>query len=321
MSTAPQPDGNSSPAPGFVPQGPGATERERGPKHSELKVGMEDQHGYKVAEIYHRPESLDYTVYETTQRLLVIDGKGETKLVEDSAASLWISRFGDFAASTSKNKRTMFNRRAAQGFRLILDGKPKAGVKALKLTIQGMEQSLKRRGRLAYLVGGLATMLVLLLVVLCLYKFTYLNRTAFQIWLSLVLASMGGFMSLSIGINELTIDHRETFFANAFNGFLRLVIAMISGAVAYLLIESKIVFSFLGDQSTGSGYLIVAFLSGFSERFVPNLMKQWDSGPEGKAHAEPARSNVAVGSERDTEKIAAEIVKQRKRNTDSREDE
>ena len=89
---------------------------------------------------------------------------------------------------------------------------------------------------------------------------------------------------------------------NFFNGFLRVVIAMISGVVAYLLIESKIVFSFLGDQSSGNGYLIVAFLSGFSERFIPNIMNTWSSKGNGKTQADYVRPSVSERGKQDQER-------------------
>ena len=74
-------------------------------------------------------------------------------------------------------------------------------------------------------------------------KFSLLNSTGIRVGLSLVMASMGGFLSMSIGIKSLQVDHREQQRVNTFNGCLRIVIAMISGAAAYLLVDSRIVLS------------------------------------------------------------------------------
>jgi len=228
-------------------------------------------------------------VYEDKFGNLCIDGEGDKRLTKDVEASLAIAQYGEFNRCLTPAERRIFNPRAAQAYKVLLDGDYTTGAKIFSSTIRGVEQSLKRRSRRAYLAGGLGVTAAILVSLGALYKFSHLSPTGLRIWLSLLLASMGGFMSMSMGIKNISVDHRERYSANAFVGCLRIVIALISGTVAYLLVESKIVFAFLGDQTDGYGFLVVPFMAGFVESFVPNVLKQMDTKHSGNANADPTR--------------------------------
>jgi hypothetical protein len=99
---------------------------------------------------------------------------------------------------------------------------------------------------------------------------------------------MGGVMSVAIGLRKLDLDIQDSSYANTFYGALRVIIASIAGVIIYFIIESKIALAVLQDPSASPyGFVVAAFVSGFSEMLVPNIMKKMDSTAQGSEQPLP----------------------------------
>jgi hypothetical protein len=61
---------------------------------------------------------------------------------------------------------------------------------------------------------------------------------------------------------------------NVLYGLLRVVIAMIAGAIAAFLIRTGAILPFLEKREAFDSFILVCFLAGFSERFVYRALGQ-----------------------------------------------
>ena len=237
-----------------------------------LKIGDQDDFGHRVTNTYYSTGT--YQIYEIDDESVscqgTIDVLGATPELRKS-----IARYGEYSSLlASERDRQIFNSRAAYAMSVILGGSPNDGVQALNSLIDDTDQSLQRKAKFGYIFGGLLMMMLSLTLVGAFYAFGWIGDTLLPYWLSAAVASMGGVMSISIGIKSIDIDYKEPYWRNWFYGALRITIALISGVAANLLVESKFVFAFLKDLSNPTGYLVAAFFSGFSEMFIPNVLTQ-----------------------------------------------
>ena len=146
------------------------------------------------------------------------------------------------------------------------------------------------QGRIAYMNGAFA--LSLLFIILTIY--VYLTRTDqiiqqniqfFKFLYISAFASLGGFLSISIKLNELIVEKSFSVLSYFLTGAGRIVIAVIGGIFVYLLIMSNLAFGFLGENKNYFyGVLAMCFLAGFSETLVPNSLKNLEnaSNQQGK---------------------------------------
>ena len=143
----------------------------------------------------------------------------------------------------------------------------------LKATHDEVVRRLQRSAKLAYLLGALGTGVVCVAVCGTLYLRPLGNDTLSHILAALVVSALGGFMSVASGLRKIAIDLEERTKINALYAAVRVLVAMIAGVVATLLIRAGAVLSFLQQNDAFSGFLLVCFLSGFSERFVYKALK------------------------------------------------
>ncbi|HXB41901.1 MAG TPA: hypothetical protein VNZ49_15270 [Bacteroidia bacterium] len=93
-------------------------------------------------------------------------------------------------------------------------------------------------------------------------------------------AALGGLFSVAINIDkhQEKISSRVKWGIHSFTGVFRILIAMLSGLTLYVLLNSKIIE--IGFQKTSKGdyghfiYYALAIVAGFSQTFIPNLMRK-----------------------------------------------
>lgn len=97
-------------------------------------------------------------------------------------------------------------------------------------------------------------------------KITFLSKIA-------TFGSFGGFLSISFQIKKLQIDAYENHLVQICTGFTRVFIAMISSLIVFAIIKSNLIMDFLNDSDNSYVFYALACVSGFSEYFVPNILK------------------------------------------------
>lgn len=91
---------------------------------------------------------------------------------------------------------------------------------------------------------------------------------------------IGGLFSVAIGIDkhQEKISSRVKWGAHSFAGVFRILIAMLSGLILFIILRSKIIsFGFVknsvGDYESHI-YYVLALVAGFSQNFIPNLIRK-----------------------------------------------
>lgn len=138
----------------------------------------------------------------------------------------------------------------------------------------------RTQGQFLYL---LTCTVILAIVMLIVFAHEYWIALSIDFWpyreLVRVAAcgTIGGFISVAIGIRKLDVDPDTRWWVNAFYGFIRLTIAFLSAVVLYFLIKGKLIFEPLftetSDQAVFTLYAF-AVAAGFSETFIPNILRK-----------------------------------------------
>ncbi|WP_316674814.1 hypothetical protein [uncultured Tolumonas sp.] len=256
-------------------------------------TGATDPLGYEIKKILARGD--EYVIYEVSNlppqesiRVAI-----DTILEQDTAA---ISRFNkikpDFDEFISIHAKyecdVSFKKRAASAITMAINGDlDNAKLLFNKIKADAInDHSEKIYGKLSYQAGALFISLILLSISFCLYifrldEFVIKNQFLFHIAIATAFAALGGFLSISIKMKELTIDKglkKRVYFAY---GIERMIISLIGGLFILVLIKSNLIFGFL-NAASNKLYPIMAFclLAGFSETLVPNALKNLEKTSE-----------------------------------------
>jgi hypothetical protein len=94
-------------------------------------------------------------------------------------------------------------------------------------------------------------------------------------------ASIGGLFSIAIDIDshQDKIRSRLKWGPSTIAGLFRILVSILSGIILYVLLQSNIIsFGFMnGGTSTYYVYYTFAILAGFSQKFVPNLLRKTEN--------------------------------------------
>ncbi|MBC3455985.1 hypothetical protein [Pseudomonas mosselii] len=146
--------------------------------------------------------------------------------------------------------------------------------KAQQLLKHAEERILKTKtlkGRLEYTVSALK--LVMVIVALLLSVIYYIESEDVKTFLYVILCgSLGGLLSTSIGFSTLEIDLDADGKTNTLIGQSRILIAITAAVFSYFAIKSEIAFTFIAKSPEHYGIYMIAMMSGFIERLIPNMM-------------------------------------------------
>jgi hypothetical protein len=252
-----------------------------------LKAGDKDCDGNTVRTVYARDET--YIVYDTADRQLIFTGENEELIGQDSNVNRMLIQIGDFITHTPTLKRH-YTSPMAFAMKIFFDGNPKGSYSSLRSIYRDIRRHLTRRAKLSYQVGALILMVIALIVFLLVHWSLTLSELGTNLFTAIVFASMGGFLSVVIGSRNLRLDLQNNVLVNMGYGGIRIVIAIISGVVIYFLVETKVVFGFLKDAPNLYGLIVVAFVTGFSESLIPNLVKKIEDQVERQEQKEKGSS-------------------------------
>lgn len=238
----------------------------------DLKVGETDSSGNQILAVYAKKKNR-YAIYEITGNRVII--KGDFSLADRSDLNRVLTKIAYLTASVPLLK-LKYNPSLGHAMTVYLDGDTNGANEVLRRVYDEMVLHLTRRGKAAYL-GGAALMMSLVLVAFLITRFlTIVNLDTEHVIWAIVCASIGGFLSVALGATSRKIDLHDSFRLNLFNGVVRILIAIICGVILYFLIQAEFVLSIIKHDQEAYGYIIVFFLSGFSEKLVPNLLTRLD---------------------------------------------
>jgi hypothetical protein len=238
----------------------------------DLKVGDTDSSGNKILQVYSKRKGLN-AIYEISGHRVIT--KGEGSLADQPDLNEVMSAIANLTANTPE-LRVKHNSSLAHAMRIWMEGDASTANAVLHQLYGNMVLYLTRRGKAAYLGGALVVLVTVLSGFLTARFVGISNLDSVHIWWAVVCSAIGGFLSVSLGSQGQKIDLHDTPQLNLVSGMSRIVIAMICGVILYFLIQAEFVFSFIKHSQDSYGYGIVFFLSGFSEKLVPNLLTRLD---------------------------------------------
>ena len=216
-----------------------------------------------------------YTVYETPDHRVVIDGPDSDKCNAPGIHKAMME-IADITIHTPKLK-SEYNSRIGYAYKIALDGDANACEGELKKIAQDMTSRMRRTCQRAYQIGALGAAVVPAIIYLIAYQFSALNDLAIRLFSGAVFAALGGFLSVLIGSRQLELDLKESFGATMVYGVFRIVIGVISGIVVVFLIRADFLLGPLKKPDSYDAFVVACFVAGFSERLIPNVLKNFES--------------------------------------------
>lgn len=117
----------------------------------------------------------------------------------------------------------------------------------------------------------------LFLSAIALNTYIYNNYTSLSHLRNLIFViaggSIGGFFSISLGINKIICEKDVANWLYILYGVERIIIATSASTIVYFAIQADLVFSITKKLPQPLiGFIFFAIVAGFSETFVPNLL-------------------------------------------------
>lgn len=192
--------------------------------------------------------------------------------------------------------RESINREIARAIMLALEDKAEVAQAILNHLRERLVRMRNIEGRASYLGACMGSMLIALTVLIA----ALLAADAEVSWLDgtilpllgpdllllkvIVCGALGAFLSVCLSIQQLEIDPETPRKVNRISGITRLVIGMAASLIVYLAIGAGIVLADglslqvpdggrLSARVT-AGILLLAVVAGFSEVFVPNILRR-----------------------------------------------
>jgi membrane-associated HD superfamily phosphohydrolase len=192
--------------------------------------------------------------------------------------------------ATEKEKRKFVDQ-IGLAYTEAIEGNIENAKKICDKVIQRIELYKSNIGRFYYLLSCLSVVGIALIISYFLKRYAFIPEIIPHFYM-MTYASIGGFLSVARDIKKIQIESSEFGWFQFFYGGIRILTAMLSGLIVYILIQSDLVLPMLNDGDNSYTIAIIAFLSGFSETFLPNLLKQIDNKePATKDQPEPGDHN------------------------------
>jgi hypothetical protein len=212
----------------------------------------------------------------------------------------------------SMARAAIFDDRVAAALAVALDGDAEAAERLLeKIHFDILEERVATAAVGYVLWAAAATGAAMLLA--CIFTssqyrlvFEY-STDAYALWLGVGTGALGAFFSIAVAARSRAIlTNVQRRRENRMDAIVRITIGSIAGMLLAGLLQARLIsFTIGGVASTGqsNGWMLVAFgafVAGFSERLIPNLLDRSGSPPSGYAsterpNGELPRHNMAGG--------------------------
>lgn len=235
------------------------------------KVGDSDGQGRRIDMIFSHFEQ--YTIYEANKTLQV---EGDTtRLDACPQLNLLLNKAIALSRGHQRRKRQVFYQ-LSTAIDQCMAGHPGDAVK----TMHGLIDALSRRAvsvsRLYYLSSAVSATVLLWLAVIVINVF--LPGADVMVWSIVVaLGGTGALFSVMLNQRNISVDLDDSAMVHWAGGASRVAIGMIAGGICHLAIKAKIALTFVIDAPEYYGVYFFCFVAGFSETFVPNLLRSQES--------------------------------------------
>ncbi|PZU10194.1 hypothetical protein [Sphingomonas sp.] len=281
-----------------------------------------DAAGVVVMQIYIKIDRL-YAVYRTEERIVIqfADDQGRGADQRKSLSELYVTRgavdslLDEVRDTTDPNRlkrARRYERRLADALTLGLQGQSNQAATELESLKQDLLEERKSNSRQTYLVAsmGVAAALVLLIAILSSPKLGIglggEHRAAVEsMWFAAAIGTVGAFFSVALAVRNREIEPSISIRDTVIDAGLRLFVGAVSGTLLYALVKVRAVGLLIGnanitgtDSFSSSGpdwllLLLVAFVAGFLERMVPDMLAKATPGEAGEARPQLSSRSMA----------------------------
>ncbi len=252
-------------------------------RNTTLKVGDTDSQGKKVSEVFAYDPLKKYAIWETTDGKISVDCDGN-EIQNTPELAAFAIQIGNLTSGRAafENK---YNSHIAYAYKQCLDGDSPGAIKTLETTLAEIRRLLKaaRSSKVAYLLGALISAIILEIawIFFRVYEANCPKLGQYDATVTGIAVSiLGGVLSITNGLRTQSFDLDDPFFMTMLYGGLRVVIAVLTGFVTTLMVQTGVVLSFLKEQNAYGGFLLACFLGGYSERWVSNSLRNLEKTPE-----------------------------------------
>lgn len=257
----------------------------------ELKIGSPDQRGRMILDILWSTK--DYIIYRHSSGLSphFSDDADVAKQQRSSYAAIGpqLSKVNALRSATVWRAASI-DRELARAIYQSLEGDLKNAAATLDGVRTRLENLINIQGRLQYQISCFATVILFAIVYLGFRGLHSDNPVAplspVRFSSVALCGALGGFLSISISLKQLTIDPDADWRVNAIAGASRIVIAVIGSIFVYLMIEAKLALTSLNLLESDAGIYAVSIAAGFSEKLVPNLLRGLSPDEDGSKKKE-----------------------------------
>ena len=259
---------------------------------ADIKINGTDSADARIIDVYKRNPP-DYAIYRTEQRVVVCyaDDRAVAKTQSALITPLNPVRgeinglIDGWRAGNEKDqaKARRYDRRIADALGVAMENDAPGALAVLNTIKTDIVAERTSWSRFIYLLAALASSAIAILFVWGVLE-AFVSRDNSPLWLlwfSLAGGTIGAFFSIAIAIRSRTVLTDLHMRDNVADAMLRVVIGAIAAGVLVTLLRLQVVSISLGsfklDGTVGDAWLsalLLAFVAGFSERLVPDLLEK-----------------------------------------------
>jgi hypothetical protein len=255
---------------------------------SSVRVGSEDARGVNVEQIYAIKDAR-YAIYRAHDRMMV-HFADDPRIADEQRKQLnglagMRAKLAMLTAALDKSA-AYYDGQVAHALQLALDGEGEKASEIMAQAVELAEQERASRGRIQYLLCGLATAAAFLVVLGIGYAAVTFAKPANNLWLAAIGGAIGAVFSMSIAIRSRAVALDLYRNANIADGALRILVGVISAGVLVLLMATDIIpklqvggGALTGETATWETILLVGFIAGFLERLLPDILSARKDAP------------------------------------------
>ena len=172
---------------------------------------------------------------------------------------------------TKKTEKRKFVDMIGLAYSEAIEGETERAEEICDKILERIESYKSNLGRFYYLLSCLVIVAISIIISFVIERCKILPEIIPHFFI-MTYASIGGFISVAKNIKKINIDSSAFGWYQFAYGTTRILIAMFSGLIMFVLIKSELILSVFNNTDNIYVVYLLAIVAGFSESFIPNLL-------------------------------------------------
>lgn len=223
-------------------------------------------------------------IYNSTVNYIVYSPKKQKNTVSYSFRGYAQDIFNPISALLTEisglrnrlNDPSKYNSAIASAHVQCLNQNPENAIQILVSAKLQMQKDFAHEAKIGYLQSTIFIVAFNTIIALILfYTKKYIDYGLLREYFTVAtFGSFGGFLSTYYKINKLNFEKEDNKRLLFFLSVSRVMLAMLSSVIIYILIKSNIILGILNNATNVYVYYIFAVVAGFSETFIPDILRK-----------------------------------------------